>query len=87
MRDLSQAVRPLADYLEPPGPPDEARRYALEAAREATEILKVRHDLSASVLVGQIRSSAVDLLRSTGMDQATALQALEEAAGRASEIG
>jgi hypothetical protein len=87
VRDLSQAVRPLADYLEPPGPPDEARRYALEAAREATEILKVRHDLSASVLVGQIRSSAVDLLRSTGMDQATALQALEEAAGRASEIG
>jgi hypothetical protein len=39
------------------------------------------------VLVGQIRSAAVDLLRSTGMDQASALQALEETAGRASEIG
>ncbi len=85
--DLSRAVRSLATFLERPGPPDDARRYALEAARRATEILKERHDLATSVLVGQIRSAAVDLLRSTGMDQASALKALEEAAGRASEIG
>ena len=70
-----------------PGTSRPARRYALEAVREATEILKERHDLSTSVLVGQIRSAAVDLFRSTGMDQATALQAFEEAAGHASEIG
>jgi uncharacterized membrane protein YccC len=85
--DLARAVRALATYLEESGGPEEARRFALEAARKATEILKDRHDLAASVLVGQIRSAAVDLLRSTGMDQASALQALEEAAGRASEIG
>ena len=85
--DLSRAVRSLAAFLERPGPPDEARRFALEAARRATEILKERHDLAISVLVGQIRSAAVDLLRSTGMDQASALRALEEVAGRASEIG
>jgi len=85
--DLSRAVRALAAFLERPGPPDDARRYALEAARRATGILEERHDLATSVLVGQIRSAAVDLLRSTGMDQASALQALEEAAGRASEIG
>jgi uncharacterized membrane protein YgaE (UPF0421/DUF939 family) len=85
--DLSQAVRALATYLEEPGGPDEARRFALEAARKATEILEERHDLAVSVLVGQVRSAAVDILRSTGMDQASALQALEEAAGRASEIG
>jgi uncharacterized membrane protein YgaE (UPF0421/DUF939 family) len=35
----------------------------------------------------EVRSAAVDLLRSTGMDQASALQALEDAAGRASEVG
>ena len=64
-----------------------ARRWALEAARTATEILEERHELGISVLVGQVRSAAVDLLRSTGMDQASALQALEDAAGRASEIG
>jgi uncharacterized membrane protein YccC len=85
--DLARAVRALATYLEEPGGPEEARRFALEAARKATEILKERHDLAASVLVGQVRSAAVDILRSTGMDQASALQALEETAGRASEIG
>jgi uncharacterized membrane protein YgaE (UPF0421/DUF939 family) len=85
--DLSRAVRALATYLEELKGPDEARRFALEAARKATEILQERHDLAISVLVGQIRSAAVDLLRSTGMDQASALQALEETAGRASEIG
>jgi uncharacterized membrane protein YgaE (UPF0421/DUF939 family) len=85
--DLSQAVKALATYLEEPGGPDETRRFALEAARKATEILQERHDLAISVLVGQVRSAAVDLLRSTGMDQASALQALEETAGRASEIG
>ena len=85
--DLSRAVKALATYLEDLGGPSEARRFALEAARKATEILEERHDLAVSVLVGQVRSAAVDILRSTGMDQASALQALEEAAGRASEIG
>ena len=65
----------------------EALTAGYETARRATEILKERHDLATSVLVGQIRSAAVDILRSTGMDQASALRALEEAAGRASEIG
>jgi uncharacterized membrane protein YgaE (UPF0421/DUF939 family) len=85
--DLSRAVRALAVFLEEPGPPDEVRRYALEAASRATALLKERHDLAISVLVGQVRAAAMDLLRSTGMDQASALRALEEAAGRASEIG
>jgi hypothetical protein len=83
---LSRAVRALAVFLEEPGPPDEVRRYALAAASKATALLQERHDLAISVLVGQVRAAAMDLLRSTGMDQASALQALEEAAGRASEI-
>lgn len=87
IRDLARAVRALAAFLEEPGGPEEARRFALEAARGATESLKERHELATSVLVGQVRSAAVDLLRSTGMDQASALKALEEAAGRASEVG
>jgi Fusaric acid resistance protein-like len=85
--DLARAVRALATYLEELGGPEEARRFALEAARKATRILQERHDLAISMLVGQIRSAAVDILRSTGMDQASALRALEETAGRASEIG
>ena len=85
--DLSRAVKALATYLEESREPEDARRYALEAARRATEILKERHDLATSVLVGQVRSAAVDVLRSTSMDQASALGALEEVAGSASEIG
>jgi uncharacterized membrane protein YccC len=85
--DLSRAVKALSAYLEESKEPEDARRCALEAAHSATEILKERHDLATSVLVGQVRSMAVDILRSTGMDQASALRALEEAAGRASEIG
>lgn len=84
VRDLAEAVRALADYLEEPGGPEEARERALRAAREATETLRERHDLAASVLVGQVRAMAVDLLRSTGMNQAQALSALEEAAPRRS---
>jgi uncharacterized membrane protein YccC len=85
--DLSRSVRALAEFLGDEEGPEEARRWALEAARGATGILEERHELGISVLVGQVRSAAVDLLRSTGMDQASALRALEDAAGRASEIG
>ena len=82
--DLSRSVRALAAFLEDEEGPEEARRWALQAARTATEILQERHELGISVLVGQVRSGAVALLRSTGMDHASALQ---DAAGRASEIG
>jgi len=61
-------VRALADYLEEAEGPEESRRSALEAARGATEALKAKHDLTVIVLVGQVRSMAVDLLRSTGMN-------------------
>jgi uncharacterized membrane protein YgaE (UPF0421/DUF939 family) len=68
--DLSRAVRALADYLEEAEGTEEARRFALSAARRATEALGEGHDLAVSVLVGQVRSMAVDLLRSTGMNHA-----------------
>ncbi len=85
--DLSRSVKALGVFLEESGGAEEARRHALDAARRATEVLEDRHELGISVLVGQVRAAAVDLLRSTGMDQASALEVLEDAAGRASEIG
>lgn len=85
--DLSRSVGSLGTFLEESGDAEDARRHALDAARRATEALEDRHELAISVLVGQVRSAAVDLLRSTGMDQASALKALEDAAGRASEVG
>jgi hypothetical protein len=81
--DLARAVRALATYLEESEGPESARRCALAAARGATDALdRGANDLTATVLVGQVRSMAVDLLRSTGMNQAQALAALEEAAPR-----
>lgn len=86
VRELAQSVGALEIYLEESGEPEEARRYALSAAGDATRLLQERHDLASSVLVGQIRAAAVDLLRSTGLDQSEALDMLEDAAGRASDL-
>ena len=80
--DLARAVEDLAGYLEQPGREQEeeevldrpANRFALKAAGEATVVLGERSDLPTSVLVGQVRSTAVDLLRASGMH-------LDEAAG------
>jgi hypothetical protein len=89
IRGLARATETLAAYLQTFGdPPDETRRLALEAATEASTLLEEHEDLASNLgvnaLVDQIHSSAVDLIGSTGMDRSEALQALEEATGRAS---
>jgi hypothetical protein len=89
IRGLAKATESLAAYLQTSGdPPDETRRLALEAASEASTLLEEHEDLASNLgvnaLVDQIHSSAVDLIGGTGMDRAEALQALEEATGRAS---
>ncbi len=77
--DLSRAVGALAEYLEEEGrSPEETRRFALEAARDANAVLEERNDLAIAALVAQIRSTTVDILRGTGMDYKEALSALEE---------
>jgi uncharacterized membrane protein YgaE (UPF0421/DUF939 family) len=89
IRGLARATESLAAYLQTSGdPPDETRRLALEAATEASTLLEEHEDLASNLginaLVDQIHSSAVDLIGGTGMDRSEALQALEEATGRAS---
>ena len=78
VRDLAQAVRALAVYLEKTKEPEEACRFALAASEKATAVLQEHHDLSTSVLVGQLRTTAVDILIGAGMDPSSALRALEE---------
>ena len=75
--DLARSVRALAVYLEKTKEPEEACRLALAASEKATGVLKEHHDLSTSVLVGQIRTTAVDILMGAGMTPSSALQALE----------
>ncbi len=89
IRGLAQATEALAAYLQTSGdPPEETRRLALEAATEASKLLEEHEDLASNLgvnaLVDQIHSSAVDLIGGTGMDRSEALQALQEATGRAS---
>jgi hypothetical protein len=58
----------------------DTRHFALKAAESATSALKECHDLETFMLVGQIQSTAVDLLHTSGMDYSESRQALREAA-------
>jgi hypothetical protein len=86
VRDLARATEALAVYLEAPGDAETARRFALKAAGRAAALLTEREDLTkdmaTNAFIDDIISAAYDLLLSTGMDQAVALRALEEATRR-----
>ena len=81
--DLARAVETLGAYLEKFDHLD-TRHFALKAAEGATSVLEERSDLETSMLVGQIRSTAMDLLRASGMDYSESQQALRETARHAS---
>ncbi len=89
VRDLARATEALAVYLEAPGGPEEAHRLALKAAGGAAALLREREDLAkdmaTNAFIEEIFSAAYDLLLGTGMDQAAALRALEEAVGSSSQ--
>ena len=78
---LALAVEALAGYLEQPEHPlEDVRNFALSAAGEATSVLGRTQDLETSMLVGQIRATAVDLLQAAGMNSSEALEALRREA-------
>ncbi len=52
---------------------------ALRAAATATVVLEGTANLSVSVIVGQIRSTATDLLTGTGMSYEEAVEAVRGA--------
>jgi hypothetical protein len=81
--DLARAVETLGAYLEKFDHLD-TRHFAMKAAESATSVLEERNDLETSMLVGQIRSTAMDLLRASGMDYSESQQALREVARHAS---
>jgi uncharacterized membrane protein YccC len=72
LRELRQAVVSLAPWMEDPRRADEVIEPAVQAARHASAVLEQTTNLSVSVIVGQVRSTAVDLLRTTGMEPAQA---------------
>ena len=87
---LGDAVLELGNQLEHPERDTAARRLALEAAVKATRLLQDDPGLSISVIIGQVRSTAIDLLRGSGMtgeEARTALDAAVERAGAAASQG
>ena len=77
--DLARAVETLGAYLVTSDYLD-TRHFALKATESATAALKERNDLETSVLIGQIQSTAMDLLRASGMEHTESREALREAA-------
>jgi len=80
LRDLAAAVRALGGALDDHERDEAVRGPALRAAGQATLVLERTGNLSVSVIVGQVRSTAVDLLRSTGLSYDDAAEAVRAAA-------
>jgi hypothetical protein len=78
---LATAAAEFAEQLADPDRTQGARRLAVRAAQKATGVLERQHDLSTSVVVGQVRATALDLLRGSGFDDEDARAALEEQEG------
>ena len=85
VRELAAAVRALADALEGHGSMERVREHALRAAATATLVLEGTGNLSVSVIVGQVRSTATDLLVGTGLDSDKAVDAVGRAVDEALE--
>ena len=77
--ELARSVDTLSLYLEDPEHPLDTRDYALRAAGNATLVLHEHNDLETNMLVGQIRSTALDILQASGMDYTAAQQAVDDA--------
>ena len=79
LRDLAAAVRAVPAALDDPDAVETVREPAVRAAAKATQVLESTGNLSVSVIVGQIRSTAADLLAATGMGFERAAGAVREA--------
>ena len=86
LRSLADAVRALGDAIDDPGRAGAVREPAVRASVEATLVLERTGNLSVSVIVGQIRSTAVDLLRGSGLSYDEAADAVRSAV-RAADAG
>ena len=84
VRDLARAVRALDAVLgedeDEGASPESVREPALRAAGCATLVLEQTGNMSVTVIVGQIRSTAVDILRSSGLSYREAADAVRAAA-------
>lgn len=85
LRSLAEAVRALGATLDEPERADDVHDPAVRAAADASLVLEGTGNLSVSVIVGQVRSTAVDLLTATGMSYEEATQAVRAAVREAQD--
>lgn len=82
IRELAESVRALGSIIDDPAHGADVADPALRAAGRATLVLEQTANLSVSVIVGQIRSTATDLLRSTGITRSDAHRMVRAAAAQ-----
>jgi uncharacterized membrane protein YgaE (UPF0421/DUF939 family) len=87
LRSLAEAVRALRAAIDDPRRAGAVREPAVRAARDATLVLERTGNLSVSVIVGQVRSTAVDLLRGSGLSYDEAADAVRSAVREAEGLG
>ena len=85
--DLARAVRALGPALDDPARGGPAREAVLQAAGRASLGLEQTANLSATVIVGQVRSTASDLLKVLGVASEEAAPEVRAAAARARDDG
>ncbi len=76
LRLLAEAARALEHE-----DADTARRAAGRAAEEANAVLGETGNMSALHIVGQVRSTAVDLMRAAGVEHSEAVSEVRSSAG------
>ena len=85
LRDLAIAVERLEHELAHGRGASEAIEAALTAAGRATRALGGNTSIPVTVIVGQVRSTAVDLLRALGIDRSEAVEHVRAAARMSAE--
>jgi len=83
IRELGEAVLELRDAIERPEAAARVHDRVALAAGSATRVLARTGNLSVNVLVGQIRATAVDLLRAAGLSYEAAVSAVRAAGDEA----
>ena len=78
VNSLASSVHDLGGYLDD-GDPEPAREAAVHAAALANAVMEATGNLSALNIVGQVRLTAVDLMRASGVERDRAQEAVRGA--------
>jgi uncharacterized membrane protein YgaE (UPF0421/DUF939 family) len=82
LRTLAEAVAVLRRELAGGVEPTKTREVALAAVAQAADAYREGLGFSGDVVIAQVRSIAADVLRASGLDDATSTRAVRRAVGR-----